>query len=138
MCNHLTLGQGYLTNIVLKESPRTRQWMKYYDMSSQHSLTLEKNLLSEDGVHVVGISIDICKNCDGFMIERCNISEWLKSTRTITHTFTLSYNSPTLLFALQILNTLTEHYTRNGKLSGNMVTAIIKNLIGVDKERFLI
>ncbi len=131
------IGQGYLTNSLLIDLKKPRQWMKLYDMSSQHSLTLEKGLKKKDGNKVQMISIDLYKNSDGFIIHRCNIYEWSNNIKTDIHTFTLYYNSPTLLFALEILSGLREHYIRNGKLNGHMGTAIIKNLVGIESERFL-
>lgn len=137
MCNHLTIGQGYLTNLEYKHKMKTKQWMKLQGTSLPHLPTLAIRRYKKLGKRLVVTSIDISKNYEGYIMKRFNISESLNSIKTYTHTFILSYNFPTLQYGLEILDGLTGEYIRHGKLYGKEVIAIIKNLEETRSERYL-
>ncbi len=138
MCNHLMIGQGYLTNLDYKHSKNSRQWMNLQDISSQHLPTLGLRRYKILGKRLVVTSIDISKGSEGYIMKRFNIYESLNSIKTYTHTFILSYNFPTLQYGLEILDGLTSEYIRHGKLYGKEVIVIIKNLEETRSERYRI
>ncbi len=112
--------------------------MNLQDTSSGHLPTLGLRRYKVLGKRLVVTSIDISKGSEGYIMKRFNIYESLNSIKTYTHTFTLSYNFPTLQYGLEILDGLTEEYIRHGKLYGKEVIVIIKNLEETKSERYRI
>ncbi len=136
MCNHRLDNQVYLTITAYKDKPKTRQWMKLYDMSLEHSRLIEIAKYRKHGKRLLKHTIDLYKSGVGFQIRKYSISEVSKVIKMDTHTFTLSYNTHTLASALSILNILTQEYTRYGSHTGNTVSVIIKNQLSLKVERY--
>lgn len=65
-----------------------------------------------------------------------SIYESSNSIRMDIPTYTSLFSIPQHVSRLRIADTLKEHFIKNGKLSGDMVTQIIKNRIAMEQEPY--
>ena len=98
------------------------------DTSSPLLPTIELTRFRTLGEKLQCHSITILPTLEDFTITKYNISELSKNIKTDIRTFMLYSNLQTLEYAWKTLSILIDTYTKNGSISGLMVTQITKDL----------